>query len=588
MRQNVRLKVNSSPVILSCLFLWVFFLRIAAQAENLCGHVIFDGKIPVKFNKNERVLICGKDSSPAWSEIPIQQAEIQIRAVLASAGYANVRFEKKDNALYVYPGKGLKVESWKIENNPPDLKAERKRKVLRNKMTSQLLDEIDAWSISTLKNSGFPCPKVDIQADPSTQHILVDVEAGPQQNVVSLEREGDSDLHEAALERYQAFKVGQRFNQMKLDLTNNRLLADGLVQSSYFTTKCAPEGAKVTHHIDVGKPKLFRYGIGGKTEELPFLEALWKNSLVDGYGSNIALGGYFSNRTQQVTGTSEYYLFNFSRRFYLGPRFRFQRDNLPAVENIVFEGGGDVGYVNDDSLWRYRISGGPLYRYEVTPRGSGANQVGYLAYAATLGIFDHIYESNMANQTQGRIFSASFMGQSAGLGSPISAKILTLKGKWISNFRDYVPPLFAFAFRGQLSSTITQTALDESNRTSLPKSYRQYLGGDATLRGFPLQGINNKTLGYLTSAYFGVEARLIHEIPYQIEPLVLFDVAFMGRDPLVFDKPIYYSPGGGVRWMSPFGPVRLVAARGRVLQADSSIEMPRTDWMFVGSFGNEF
>jgi translocation and assembly module TamA len=122
----------------------------------------------------------------------------------------------------------------------------------------------------------------------------------------------------------------------------------------------------------------------------------------------------------------------------------------------------------------------------------------------------------------------------------------------------------------------------------VPIEDRIYLGGDDSLRGFRRQSINNNGLGFLTSIYIGFELRLIEELPYHLQPFLLWDGARVGNRRYTVDLPLFTSEGIGLRWASPFGTLRGSAARGHVFDSDASTAGFTESWVYFFSFGQEF
>jgi translocation and assembly module TamA len=124
--------------------------------------------------------------------------------------------------------------------------------------------------------------------------------------------------------------------------------------------------------------------------------------------------------------------------------------------------------------------------------------------------------------------------------------------------------------------------------TKLPPTQRFFLGGDADLRGVDRKQLPNGGTGFLTALYEGVELRAGDVIPYGIAPFLFLDAAMGGLRDFHVDPDVYYSPGLGVRWASPFGTIRTTLGRGLTWRRGSPTDPPLPHWQFFFSFGKEF
>lgn len=106
------------------------------------------------------------------------------------------------------------------------------------------------------------------------------------------------------------------------------------------------------------------------------------------------------------------------------------------------------------------------------------------------------------------------------------------------------------------------------------------------MRGFARKQLPSSGDGYLTVLYEGLELRIVEVLPWGLQPLVFLDGAMAGARAGTLDPAVFYSPGVGIRWASPFGAVRGTLGRGFVLQADSGSVAP--GYQFFFSFGREF
>lgn len=571
------------------LFLFPFLFHVPLWAEsNLCGHIfVQEGKI--QLDNNERALVCGSSSAPnAWREIPVPQARYQLNVILQNRGFLNARFERDGEVLRVWPGEVTKTQELVVEGGRGILRADKKRKVRGYPMEPAKLDEVTQWADLRMRRNGYACPDIQVTAQAWDRMIKAKIESGEIKTIDGIERTGLEGLNRTALRRFEAFEPGARYDVIDTQITASRMLAQGLFQSAYFTTKC--RGDKVDLHLftAVGKARLVRFGLGASTEELPFADLWFKDTRLDDRASNYTVTLHGSPIRQSLNVNSELYVVPYSLRSFLGPRFKAEHRKERAYELNKVELGADLGRAWD--ILKVRLQGrvGPTLNYEKTVRGVGPPDTKYLSWEGLLTGMSHAYEAFSRDQYEGWISSLRYRGQREGLGSSLSVDRYDLTFKHLWNVGAFSPPLFIFATRLEAVAVDSKqlTALDEDK--NLPVDYRVFYGGDENLRGFARESLNNGGYGYLTALHAGFELRLIEELPFRLEPFLLGDVARLGARRYTVDKPVYTSAGVGLRWPSPFGTLRGSIAQGQVWNSDRASDSYREEWVYFISFGQEF
>lgn len=571
--------------ILAFSFLFLFFL--SAKAADLCPHIFLKSG-NFKLNKNEEVLVCGEGENATWKEVPLEQAKYQLRILFQNKGYFKPSFEIRDGKMWVDMGEESEIKKWDLQGDPTVVDKDRKRKVIGEAMTPAKLNEVEKWIDNELQAQGFACPKVSTKGEVWDDELKSTYIPGDRLRIANLERRGLGDLDEDLFRRFQAFDGNKWYNNRKLQITSNRLLADGVAQSSYFTHECKEEGVHLVHHLEIGEPRILRIGFGASSEELPFLDIWFKNTRLDSLASSYWLLGHASPILQSLEGSSELYILPWSKESFLGPRFRTARENEEAFEVLTGKTGVDLGRNWDWGDNRLHFRAGPTINYLNTIRGIGPDDVSFVTVEGLLQSMSHDYELLIAEQSTGYQGQVSYQGQRKGLGSPLSAERWTFRLKNLWNINNLSPPLFVLAARIEASTTATDAIDRSTERDVLPPEYRIFLGGEQNLRGFARQTLNNRGFGYLTSVYLGTELRLVEQLRWNLEPLLLWDVARAGEASWSLGKPMFQSLGGGMRWRSPFGTVRVTAAKGSVLNEDDITSDYIQQWVYLFSFGREF
>jgi outer membrane translocation and assembly module TamA len=226
---------------------------------------------------------------------------------------------------------------------------------------------------------------------------------------------------------------------------------------------------------------------------------------------------------------------------------------------------------------------GPVLDLTRTLRGLGPSNSHFLSLETELGVKTHYFEFYRNSPRSGFRSLLNLRFNSADAFSDASAQRLQLISEALWNLGEKDPPLVVLGLRGGVFTTLTPERLNEG-ATSLPPTYRHYLGGSADLRGFGLDELPDAE-GSFSAAFADFEARLGGVLPLGIQPFGFLDVGLTGREPVRWALPLYWNPGFGLRWESPIGVFRTTLAHGYVT---GQPESPRSHWQFFFSFGEEF
>lgn len=564
-------------------FLSLIVLSGCAYSElQLCDNITLkEGQL--NLNPNEKVMVCGSPKgNEGWRHVPLPQAQYQLKVILQERGYLKPRFERNGNHLDVWSGPQEKFSALKVYGGDGLLRADKKRKIIGEPITPDKLDELNQWAETELRTQGFACPKIDVRAQAWDGVAKVSVAPGLRQRIASLKVSGMEGLDGHTLDRYLAFAVGDSYDVQEMQLTVSRLMGDGLAQTAYFTTACRGSNVDLHLHTDLGKPRLFRFGVGASTEEFPFADVWFKNSRLDNKASSLTMTLHASPRLQSLNVNAELYVIPWSKYTYLGPRFTAKRKSETFFEELSAKIGADIARAWDMWSSRFRARGGPTLNYVNTVQGKGPDDVSFFSWEGSLWAMSHKYEVGTRTQWDGWEAGFEYDGQRKGVGSYINVDRYEFDFKYLWNMGSLSPPLFVLGTRGQL------IGIDNKNNAKLPSEYRIFYGGDDNLRGFGRQVLNNDEVGYLTALYLGLELRLVKEMPYGFEPFLLSDFAKLGDQRYHFGSSLFTSWGVGLRWASPVGTWRASAARGEIYNEDRAADRYPQEWVYFFSFGREF
>ncbi len=561
----------------------------AHKTQKICDNIVMrEGSLSL--SSNEKVLVCGSDKGRAgWNEIPIPQAQHQLSVYLNNEGYLSPRFEREQNQLQVWSGPRSEISALEVTGVDGLLDPNKKRKIVGEPLVPARLDEVQQWAETELRNNGYACPQVTVQGQAWDNKLIAKIEKGQEQTIGGISRLGLDGIDQSYLSRYEAFEIGDVYDVRKTQLTVSRMLADGFIQSANFVAACRGNKADLTLRSSIGPPKVFRFEVGASTEEFPFASVTFRNARVDDRASSFTATLYASPRTQSITGSSQLYWLPWTKKAFFGPRARLARVSEKTFEYLEAKAGADIGRLWD--IWDVRFIGrvGPTMNYTETKVGIGPENISYLSWEGSLEAMSHTYESNLRNQYEGWAGSFRYRGQKKGLGSEIDVNRYDATYKNLWNIASYSPPLLVLGFRLELNAVDADQAYPgQDNRELVPIDYRVFYGGAENLRGFSRKSITNGNVGFLSAAYAGFELRLIEQIPYNIQPLLLVDLARLGTESMTLDDPLFTSMGAGVRWASPFGTLRGSAARGKIYQENVNTAGYAQELVYFVSFGQEF
>jgi translocation and assembly module TamA len=563
--------------------------------QALCSRFTLKGKIEPGLTDTEKKLICGDKDKEGWRTIPFSQAQYDIKNFLQDRGYfhpvfvedlkpssAQLAEGQEAGHFTVEIGPPTRVTSLSADGDPESLRLYRKRKVVGQIMTPQLLGSVEQWINERLGAVGYPCPKVKAEANPETGAVVAHVETGPLQDLVSVFEEPLPGVEAGTLRRYDAFQLAKPYNGDLLTVTSNRITSLNIVQANYFTASCGPNGAVARQMITGGPPRFLAFGIGIDTEGLIQLRASWRNARMGLRASLAQASVQTSTKDQSINALFNWYHLPFPSRRYLQPYYQLQHLNQNAYEIIDSKAKFSFGTSYDNQLLGLQFLVGPALEFVHTVQGSGANNPNarFLELEASLGARSHDFEYWATDPRTGYNVLLVTDFATSELVSTTSAQRFNLTGELLWNLRDYDPPFLIFGLRGGIRTTLSPQRPGADSL--LPANFFWYLGGSVDLRGFSLQSV--PSFGAMTAFYLDPEIRLYQLLPLGIEPFFFWDIGAVGRAPVTFDSPLLYSPGIGLRYKSPFGVFRTTLARGYPI----AVPGISGGWNFYFSFGEEF
>jgi translocation and assembly module TamA len=555
-----------------------------ALAVLPCPGVELRGALEPPLGSQELRLVCGDpDSKPgsAWHSIPASEARFHLTGFLQERGYHHPRFTITDEGrLVVEPGPVTRVTSVTEPGAPARLRLERKRHLVGETLTPRLLGSLEAWANARLEHLGYPCPRASTVADTDTGAVVLRSEPGPLLSFASpaVEEKPIEGVAPGALRRFDAFNPGDLFDGELLTITEDRIASSGAVESEHLLGRCTPDGAVAKEENVPGRARLLTLGFGFNTEGLVVGRASWRNTRLGPQASLLDLTAVGSSKDQEVIGTLDWY-FRSGSSFHLEPQITTLHENEDPFEYIVARASVSPAVHWESSYAGWDALAGPSIEQFRTLRGSSPGLTHFLSLEGRVRVLSHTAELYAASPRGGWSLEASVASSDRQLLSSISAQRFGISGEALYNFRDYDPPWLVLGLRGAFSTTVTGEPSGPDGVT--PPTFLHYLGGSKSLRGFGRLELPEDGTGGLSSFYLSGEARFSDCLPLGIQPIVFVDVGAIGWRPFDFDDPLYWSPGLGIRWASPFGVFRATAAHGY-------LDLVPDHWQFYVSFGEEF
>lgn len=553
--------------------------------EIVCPRLRVSPAGELEISETERLLVCGDPKNVSWSNIPDSQARFHLSTFLQDRGYFFPEFSSSPERLDAKLGEKTKVRIFEIKNAPEDFEPGRLRKIKGEVLTPGLLDAVKVRIRHRLQTLGYACPEVEMKAVASTGTVTAEVRSGKKLNILRADAEPIEGLSDEVPHRYRAFQLEQLYNPDYLAVTVHRILEEGFVQSTHFGTNCREDGVWLSQKFVPGPPRLVRIGFGVDTEQLLIARAGWSHNRLGEMASSLDLTAAASFRVQELGATMKWFFLPYPSRYYLRPSFQVKRNVEQHFES--YEGRLQVA---PGMTWDGRHLGlsthfGPVLNFVDTVVGVGPDNSKFLSLGGDLALRTHYFEFYRSSPQDGLEIKLDTNLTFRNALSNVNAQLFRMAFIHNWNVLSLDPAWMVISIRGGMATTRTE----EDVRTSslLPVSFKHFLGGSTNLRGFGRLELPDES-GALTSAFGGVEMRFSDLLPFKFQPLVFTDAGIMGTNQFALESPVFWSPGGGLRWESPIGAMRATLAHGFVSGGGPLRRPGQEHWQFYFSFGEEF
>jgi translocation and assembly module TamA len=551
---------------LNLLIILLFFAFSAFGKKNLCSSVVVHGD-KLKFTETEQMLLCGDKKTDAYRTIPDYEASFLMTGFLQSRGYLEPHYETIQNVLHVHTGKKSVVKKlWVFSKNQKlknEVKHELNRLFKKKLLSTDILNSIESEALALVRQRGYPCAKVKAVVDISRKLVIIELNESNFFKFGEVKKETLPGLRENALDRYYPFKANQTFNADLLRLTEKRMIRQDVVPATYFIESCEDNNEKfsLSQSFIQGPPHTIRFGAGISTEQGPMVRARWYNNRYKSMASQHSLNVQASLRAQSITVSSDSFIWHHEPRRSIFSQAEIIRESQVDYEQLTFRLEPAVKWTRDSVIFNKVYTLGPSYeagtyhsKAESTQSFASTNLKGTLLWT------QHKYELFDFHPQEGNLFGLNFdfRHPATGFSDPLFKLDSTLVR--LDRLANWGRGTIIGGIRFNAGTTWVS---DDVLVNDLPPTVKFFGGGSDDVRGFTLRTLpQNDGLGALTKVGAKFELRRTYLFYESLEAFTFMDAAWFGDKSWSIDPELFYSPGVGIRWLSPFGMVQSFLARG--------------------------
>lgn len=527
----------------------------AADYKHLCGNVYLESKAKLDLKEMESRLICGDGEGgqigKPWANIPANQAAFFLGSFLQSRAYHNPQMEIIGGNLYVRLGPKARAGAFTLKNEPHDWDIPNRRYVRGRLLEPSLLDELEYWSEYQLKMNGYACGEASSLSDPKTGEIEVRLEPKQRLRIKSVVDENATGLNGGVMNRYNAFLIGDYYNQRLVDLTQRRISEEGVVSTIDLKPRCESDGVTIVRRIDPGPSRQLRIGIGGSTDEGPRVRLNMRQTRVGASASTAQANLDMSFEKQVATTSIRWYHSRSLPSFFLEPILEFRNTTEENRKEQVFDATLYHGWFYNFRPTSLTMRLGPNYSENFLIEGFGPRRTTLTVLTADAMLMDHDWEFFRHSPREGFNQNIDLIFSQEGMGSSFTAHRVRYQGQHLFNIADFDPPMAILGFRWSVGSTFGERGIENQ----LPTRFQFFGGGTGNLRGWESEQLPRSGAAF-SEVRVGSELRFYKLLFNILDPFVFADIGRLGAINMRLSTPTFFSPGFGLRWESPVGAVR--------------------------------
>ncbi|QOX77989.1 outer membrane protein assembly factor BamA [Trichlorobacter lovleyi] len=399
-------------------------------------------------------------------------------------------------------------------------------------------------------------PQTKADPDRKVMDLTFDIEKGDLVYIERISIAGNSKTRDKVVRRELRLMEGDLYSATGFKRSKQNLMNTGYFEEANVATSKGSSGNKLNVNVDLKEKATGAFTIGGGYSSLDGL--IFQGSVSQ---ANFLGLGLKANASAAIGGKSNTYSVGLTDPYFLDSKwtlgldiYRSERDYTDYSRRLT---GGDIkaGYPITDfigTFWMYKYEIKDIYDPDIYYLDANAKYPD--SYPLGQTTTSSIYASLTNNTTDFRF------DPSSGWVNTLSVEYAGLGGdnKYVREIFDntyYHPLWWKFVVSGKLVVGAIQKA-----GGPIPIDEKFYLGGIGTLRGYSARTVSPKN----NDVYVGGEKELFGNIEikfpllpeYGIKGVGFFDYgnAWSGS----FKPPqMLMSYGGGIRWASPMGPLRL-------------------------------
>jgi translocation and assembly module TamA len=418
--------------------------------------------------------------------------------------------------------------------------------------------------VRRLRSEGRPLAKVtnrEVIADHDTRtlDVKLTLEAGPVATFGTVTVDGAKTVDADFIAYMADLPAGRTYSPQDIDDARDRLVNLGVFASVTVTEadKLAPDGS-IPIKIDVSERKHRYYGFGAtiSSTEGAGIEGYWGHRNLFGHAEQLRIEGKVANIGNRTDFAELTYgaKILFEKPGVIGPNSRFftglegLKDNPDAYDSSIVKFNAGVAY---DLTKKQSVSAEVAVEYGDVEDYYGRNT--YLLVSVPL---QYVYDNrdDKLNPTSG-YRALAFVQPAHDFLDGVTFVKMRAEGSAYYSF-DKENAVIA-AGRLAVGSIVGASLLD------VPANHRFYAGGGGSVRGYPYQGIgpkapNGDPIGGLSVVEGSAELRIAVTETISVVPFV--DAANVSENEFPSLDDIRVGAGVGVRYMTPFGPLRIDGA----------------------------
>jgi outer membrane protein insertion porin family len=395
-------------------------------------------------------------------------------------------------------------------------------------------------------------PKLDMQAE-NRIGIVFEINEGPTVYVERINIAGNVRSQDKILRRELQMAEGEIFTLRKLQRSKQRLTNLGYFEKVDVSTAPGSDKSKIIVNVDVTERPTGLFSIGGGFSSsdglLGTIDLSQNNFLGRGWQASIKIRAGANLQQGQISFTEPWL---FDRPLSAGVDVFSTQRQFVEYDYRTLGGGVRLSHPFEE-YWRwhlgYRLSQDEISHVKNVDDAFLRDEQGTQVTSLVSGAITR--DSRDSVQTPSRGGQIILSTEVAGLGGDNHFAKTTATATY------FKPIWFGHILSGRAEGGYGFGFGDER----LPVFERFYLGGPNSIRSFKTRQVSPKDeFGIRVGGTSEVLGNLeyIIPLPFDIRLAAFFDVGNVYGFRTKFDvTDLHYAAGGGVRWVSPFGPIRV-------------------------------